>query len=166
MKYPIAAACLVALSASEIITFIDPDSRWEYDWTDQKLYNGVVKFRNVLSFVTKTIYIPDGDIISWDKYHYFHFEVDVASAEGTPANDYYYISVVGNNSSNCSFSAEGFTETDTQHVHLYFKDLMMGCWNSGTIKTIQVTLAGMSDEVDGNWLGPEFTNFRGYMSDS
>ena len=166
MKYPIAAACLVALSASEIITFIDPDSRWETDGSDQIFEDGVVKFRNVLSSVTKTIDIPDGDFNSWDKYHFFHFEVDVASKEGTDANDYYYISVVGNNSSNCSFSAEGFTETDTQHVHLYFKDLMMGCWNSGTIKTIQVTLAGMSDEVDGNWLGPEFTNFRGYMSDS
>ena len=125
----------------------------------------MVKFRNVLSSVTKTIDIPDREIYSWDKYPYFHFEVDVASKEGTDANDYYYISVVGNNASNCSVSAEGFTP-HRQHEHLYFKDTWMGCWNSGPIKTIQVTLAGMSDEVDGRWLGPEFTNMRGYMSDS
>merc|ERR1719400_183900 len=128
MKYSIAAACLVALSASEIITFIDPDSFWESDWYDQKFDSHKVKFDNVLSSVTKTIDIPDGDFISWDKYPYFHFEVDVASKEGTYANDYYYISVVGNNSSNCSFSAEGFTQTDTQHVHLYFMDMWSGCY--------------------------------------
>ena len=91
MRYPIAAACLVALSVSEIITFVDDESDWDTNGRDNRFEDGAIQFRNVYSTVTKEIVIPEGDFTSWDNYSYFHFEVDVASREGTEANDYYHI---------------------------------------------------------------------------